>query len=89
MKKRITGKIVVDPNVMVGKPVIAGTRIPVYLVLDLLADGLEPKEIIKNYYPQLTLKDIQAAIKYGAKVVENEEIVFVENKKAPREAILG
>ena len=86
MKK---GRIEINPKVMVGKPVIAGTRIPVYLILDLLADGIEPNEIMEKYYPQLDKEDIRAALRYGAKVVENEEIVFVEKKQIPREALLG
>ena len=85
MKK---ARIEINPKIMVGKPVIAGTRIPVYLVLELLADGVGPEEIIKQYYPKLTEADIQAALRYGAKVVEHEEIVFVERKEKPREAHL-
>lgn len=85
MKK---GRIEINPKIMVGKPVIAGTRIPVYLILDLLADGVTPEEIMERYYPQVTKKDIQAALRYGAKAVEQEEIIFVEKKTTPREAIL-
>lgn len=82
------GRIEINPKVMVGKPVIAGTRIPVYLVLDLLADGVREEEIIDRYYPQLTKQDILEALRYGAKTVEGEEIVFVEKKEKPREALL-
>lgn len=85
MKK---GHIEINPKVMVGKPVIAGTRIPVHLVLDLLADGVTPEEIIKDYYSQITKQDIQAALRYGAKAVEQEEIVFVQKREKPREALL-
>lgn len=52
--------IEVNPKIMAGKPVIKGTRIPVYLVLDLLAAGYGTKEIIREY-PQLKARDIMAA----------------------------
>lgn len=84
-----SGRVEINPKVMAGKPVITGTRIPVYLILDLLADGVTTEEIIKTYYPQLAKEDIRAAIRYGAKIVESEEIVFVEKKDKRREALLG
>lgn len=52
-------RIVVDPNIMVGKPVIKGTRITVQLVLRLLGQGMSTDEILENY-PNLTKEDIQA-----------------------------
>ena len=81
--KKIKG-IEINPKIMFGKPVIAGTRIPVYLILDLLADGITRKEIIQDYYPSLTEEDVNAALKYGAKVIQNEEIKFIEKPQAPR-----
>lgn len=59
-KKRIT----IDPKVMLGKPVIKGTRVPVYLVLDLLAGGYDFDRIIKAY-PVLAKEDIVAALKFS------------------------
>ena len=67
-KKRIT----IDPNIMVGKPVIKGTRIPVYLILNLLKMGYDFNRIIKAY-PQLTKKDIVAAINYVENLTKYEE----------------
>jgi uncharacterized protein (DUF433 family) len=54
-------RIVVDPKILVGKPVIKGTRIAVEFILDLLADGWDSERILKNY-PQLKRDDILAAL---------------------------
>lgn len=72
-----TGGIEINPKVMVGQPVIAGTRIPVYIIIDLLADGLKDEEIIRDY-PSLSKSDILAALRYSAKIIKNEEITFLE-----------
>ena len=74
-------KIIVDPKILGGKPIIAGTRIPVYLVLELLASGLTEDKILKDYYPHLTKASIRAAARYGAQVVKGEEIHFFEQKR--------
>ena len=74
-------KIIVDPEILGGKPIFAGTRIPVYLVLELLASGLTENKILKDYYPHLTKESIRAAVKYGAEVVKGEEIHFIEKKR--------
>lgn len=66
-------RIVVDPRVLVGKPVIKGTRIPVSLVLNLLAHGYDFAQI-KADYPNLTDADIQAAIAYAEDRINREEI---------------
>jgi len=57
-------RIEIDPKKMGGKPVIKGTRIPVYFILELLANGWSFEEILENY-PQLTREDILAAIRYA------------------------
>ena len=72
---KIAEHIVVDTQVMHGKPVIAGTRIPVYVVLNLLAGGLGPEEVLKEY-PDLTLEDVQACLAYAARLAEEEVGVF-------------
>lgn len=66
-------RIVVDQEIMAGKPVIKGTRIPVELILKLLAKGISKEEILEDY-PQLDEEDIKAALEYGAKLVANEEV---------------
>jgi uncharacterized protein (DUF433 family) len=60
-----TDRIEVDPKVMMGKPVIRGTRITVDLILRKLAEGATESEVIKNY-SHLTAEDVRAAIAYGA-----------------------
>ncbi len=72
-KEGLLERIVVDPKVMVGKPVIKGTRIPVYLILELLAAGMGVDEILKDY-PHLTRNDIAAVLLYAAKVTGREEV---------------
>lgn len=66
-------RITIDPNVMVGKPVIKGTRIPVYIVLNLLGEGLTFEEIVRQY-PDLTKQDILAAIKFAGRLTNFEEV---------------
>lgn len=65
-------KIIIDPKVLVGKPVIRGTRIPVYLVLNLIAHGKTISDIIEEY-PELTKDDILAAVSYAASHMKYEE----------------
>ena len=57
-------RITIDSKIHFGKPCIAGTRITVQSVLELLNEGLSFKEIIQNYYPELQDEDIRAAIQY-------------------------
>lgn len=64
-------RIVIDPAIMVGKPVIKGTRIPVSLILNLLASGADNAEILKDY-PDLADQDIHAAIAYAADRIDRE-----------------
>jgi uncharacterized protein (DUF433 family) len=71
---KIGERIEIDPEVHHGKPVIAGTRVPVHMVLGLLANGLTPEEIIRDYYDHLTREDILACIKYAYSLVEEEEV---------------
>lgn len=58
-------RIVSDPNVCHGKPCIRGTRIMVSVILDNLAEGMQPDEILREY-PPLTADDIQASLAYAA-----------------------
>jgi len=60
------------PKNLRGKPVVKGTRIPVYLILELLSAGYDFTRIIKAY-PSLTEEDIKAAVNYAAQIVKNEE----------------
>jgi len=60
-----------DPDICHGKPCIRGTRIPVYLLVSLVAEGEEPETIISDY-PSVTYDDIRAAMRYAAKLCEYE-----------------
>jgi uncharacterized protein (DUF433 family) len=61
----ITARIEINPKVMMGKPVIRGTRIPVELILRKLSEGAKERELL-GAYPRFTKEDIQAAIRYAA-----------------------
>lgn len=67
------GHVVVNPRIMLGKPVVKGTRIPVYVVLDLLGEGLNIREI-RRQYPDLTKDDILACMRYAARLAAFEEL---------------
>jgi uncharacterized protein (DUF433 family) len=72
-KERLLDRIVVDPAIMAGKPVIKGTRIPVDLILKLMAED-NPLNSILEDYPHLQREDILAALMYGSEVVAHEDI---------------
>ncbi|HEX4495219.1 MAG TPA: DUF433 domain-containing protein [Thermoanaerobaculia bacterium] len=65
--------IVVDPKVLVGKPVIKGTRIAVELVIDLLARGYSKEQILEQY-DHITVEDIQACLGYASETLRSERI---------------
>ena len=67
-------RIVVNPRVMAGKPVIRGTRITVDLILELLAAGMEPEEIAEDY--KISVEDVRAALLYAARVLGREEVLI-------------
>jgi uncharacterized protein (DUF433 family) len=73
VEEKLLNRIVVNPKVMTGKPIIKGTRIPVEQILRLLAQGLTFDDILKDY-PHLKKEDITAALLYAAKVMGREEI---------------
>jgi uncharacterized protein (DUF433 family) len=80
-----TERIEIDPAIMMGKPVIRGTRITVELILRKLADGASESELLEDY-PQLTTKDIRAAVAYGAASVAHEEVVLLPNSPPESES---
>lgn len=71
-------RIAADPNVLVGKPVVKGTRISVELVLDLLAAGYAPAQILQQY-DHLSLDDIQACLAYAREVIQSERMFAIKN----------
>ena len=72
MNERLLARIVVDPKVMAGKPVIRGTRIPVELLVRMVAQGIPEGEILREY-PRLQPDDVRAALTYAAEVVAGED----------------
>jgi uncharacterized protein (DUF433 family) len=67
-------RIEVDPEVMLGKPVIRGTRIPVELIVRKLGEGATEADLL-DAYPRLTQEDIRAALAYAADSLAHETIV--------------
>ncbi len=65
-------RVIIDPEIRHGKPIIKGTRVPVDVILGSLAGGMEMQEIADEY--GIDKKDMQAAIEYAAKIVAKEEI---------------
>lgn len=72
-----SNRIEVNPKVMLGKPVVRGTRIPVELILRKLSEGATEEELL-DAYPRLAREDIRAAIAYAADTLANEETLSVE-----------
>jgi len=70
MKDRIS----VNPNIHFGKPCVAGTRITVQNVLELVREGLPFTQIIQDYYPDLQVEDIRACIQYAIEVIAVEDL---------------
>jgi uncharacterized protein (DUF433 family) len=68
-------RIEIDPDVMLGKPVIRGTRIPVELILRKLAEGATEADLLDGY-PRLSKADIQAALSYAADALSHEKIIL-------------
>lgn len=66
-------RITVDPNVMSGAPCVRGTRIPVATVVGMVADGMTPAEILEDF-PQLSVADVQEALRFAAARVAEREI---------------
>ncbi|HHW41595.1 MAG TPA: DUF433 domain-containing protein [Syntrophomonadaceae bacterium] len=68
-------RITIDPSVCHGKACIKGSRIPVSVILDNLAEGISKEEILKSY-PSLSPDDILAAIAYGAMLAKERHIAL-------------
>ncbi len=81
MRKEIFNRIVCDPDILSGKPVIKGTRISVEFLLELLSNNWTHQEIIDNY-PYITKEDILAALEYSLSLLKEEHIYII-----PQEAI--
>lgn len=67
-------RITINPQIHFGKPCIAGTRITVQSILELLNEGLSFSEIVQDYYPDLQVEDIRACLQYAIALVAAEDI---------------
>jgi uncharacterized protein (DUF433 family) len=72
MDEKLLRRIETNHKVMVGKPIIKGTRIPVDLIVRMVAQGITEKEIVQEY-PRLQPDDVRAALVYAAWILEHEE----------------
>lgn len=66
-------RIIIDSNILVGKPIIKGTRLAVEFIIDLLAQGWTTDEILRNY-PGITLEDIHACLSYASATLKAEKV---------------
>jgi uncharacterized protein (DUF433 family) len=76
----ITDRIEMNPKVMMGKPVIRGTRLTVELILRKLSEGATERDLLEAY-PKLTREDIQAAIRYAADALAHEETIILSSPR--------
>jgi uncharacterized protein (DUF433 family) len=65
-------RIVIEPNILVGKPTIRGTRLAVEFIIDLLAQGWSTEDILENY--QITIDDIRACLSYANEALKAEKV---------------
>jgi uncharacterized protein (DUF433 family) len=70
-------RIIVDPTIMAGKPVIKGTRIPVELILKRLSQDLDIQELLK-VYPRLTEEDIRACMELAYRMVAGDQMIMMK-----------
>ncbi len=64
-------RIAVNPHICHGQPCIRGTRVMVYLTIELLEAGLMPVDIVRDYYPHITSEDVKACLHYVADLIKN------------------
>lgn len=73
--KEIAPRIIIDPKIRSGKPVIKGTRVPVDLIVGKIAGGMTVEEVAKEY--ELKKEDILAALHYAAQIIKRESLIYV------------
>jgi len=69
----VVERIILDPMVLSGKPVVKGTRLSVEFIIDLLAQGWSEAQVLQNY-PQLKREDILACLGYAGSILKSEKI---------------
>ncbi len=82
---RWKGRIVTNPEILSGKPIVSGTRISVELILDHLAATWSMTEIIENY-PSITPEDILAALAFTADVIRTKPFITVDEIKKGKQS---
>jgi uncharacterized protein (DUF433 family) len=70
----VNDRIAISPQIHFGKPCVAGTRIPVRSVLELVREGIMFSEIIRDYYPDLQAEDIRACVQFAIDVLAVEDV---------------
>jgi uncharacterized protein (DUF433 family) len=78
MKMDWHGRIVVNPDILTGKPVVKGTRIAVEFVVDLMGRGWTSEQILREY-GHLTPEDLQACLAYASEVLKSERVYMLPN----------
>ena len=76
LRKNLSDRIVVDSEIMVGKPIIRGLRITVEQILEALANGIKEEELLEDY-PELESEDIQAVLLYAVELIKEEQVFEV------------
>ena len=74
-------RIIIDPEILVGKPVVKGSRLAVEFIIDLLAKGWSEDEILRNY-PGLSQEDIRACLSYASEILRAEKIYPLNSIRA-------
>jgi uncharacterized protein (DUF433 family) len=69
-------RIVLNPDVLIGKPIVKGTRLTVEFIIDLLAQGWSTEEILRNY-PGIVVEDIHACLSYASKALQSEKVYAI------------
>ncbi len=69
-------QIVIDPEILVGKPIVKGTRLAVEFIIDLLAQGWSEPDILRNY-PGLTAEDVRACLSYASATLKAEKVYAI------------
>jgi uncharacterized protein (DUF433 family) len=77
---KIADRVEVNPKIMMGKPVIRGTRIPVEQVVRKISEGASERELL-NAYPRLQKEDIKAALRYAADTIAHEKVTALDLPK--------
>lgn len=78
-ESNLLGRIEINPKVLVGKPVIRGTRLAVEFIVELLANGWSEQQIIENY-PGVAHEDISACLHYAAEMLKSERVYLTPGK---------